>query len=193
KILSGSERGLLGLAFHPNYEQNGRFYVNYTKSGSNSGDTIIEQYTVSASNPDVADPNSAVVVLGPVNQPNSNHNGGHLEFGPDGFLYAGFGDGGGAGDTPCNAQNGNLLLVKMLRLDVDNGGAAAPGNPFIGNPNFDDRIWAYGLRNPWRFSFDRGTGDLYIGDVGQNSREEIDYVPASSTGGENYGWKMMEG
>ncbi len=193
KILTGSERGLLGFAFHPDFEQNGKFYVNYTKSGSNSGDTIVEEYQVSATNPDVADANSGVVMLGPVNQTASNHNGGHIEFGPDGYLYVGLGDGGGAGDTACNAQNGGLLLGKLLRIDVDNGGAAPAGNPFIGNPNFDDLIWAYGLRNPWRFSFDRGTGDLYIGDVGQNAREEIDYVPAASAGGENYGWKMMEG
>jgi len=192
KILTGSERGLLGLAFHPDYANNGKFYVNYTKSGSNSGDTIVEEYTVSA-NPDVANASSGVVVLGPVNQTQSNHNGGDLRFGPDGYLYVSFGDGGGANDGPCNAQNGNLLLGKLVRIDVDNGGVAAPGNPFIGNASFDDRIWAYGIRNPWRFSFDRLTGDLYVGDVGQNAIEEITFVPASSTGGENHGWKMMEG
>ncbi|MFG0317764.1 MAG: PQQ-dependent sugar dehydrogenase [Planctomycetota bacterium JB042] len=192
----GNEQGLLGMAFHPQYQTNGFFYVNYTRSGD--GATIVERYQVSG-NPDVANAASGTTILGPIAQFASNHNGGCIAFNPveaaagNHYLYVGTGDGGGAGDSACNAQNGQSLLGKMLRIDVDNGGVAAPGNPFIGNPNFDDRIWAYGLRNPWRFSFDRSNGDLYIGDVGQNAREELNWVPGSSTGGENYGWKMMEG
>jgi len=186
---SGNERGLLGMAFHPDFANNGFFYVNYTRSGD--GATIVERYH--APSPDSANAGSGTVMFGPIPQPQSNHNGGCIAFGADGYLYIGTGDGGGAGDTPCNAQNGNSLLGKMLRIDVDNGGVPAPGNPFIGNPSFNDNIWAYGLRNPWRFSFDRENGDLHIGDVGQNAREELNFVPASSTGGENYGWKVMEG
>ncbi len=191
--VSGNERGLLGFAFHPNYAANGFFYVNYTKSGASSGATMVERYQVSATNPDVANPSSATTMIGPISQPASNHNGGNIVFGPDGYLYIGMGDGGGAGDTPCNAQNPGTLLGKMLRIDVDNGGAAPPTNPFVGNPAFLNEIWAYGLRNPWRFSFDSANGDLYIGDVGQNAVEEIDWVPGTSTGGENYAWKVMEG
>jgi len=193
KLTTGGERGLLGLAFHPNYDANGFFYVNYTKSGADAGATIVERYQVSAGNPDVADAGSGLVLLGPISQPFSNHNGGCIQFGPDGYLYVGTGDGGSGGDPGCRAQDGGTLLGKMLRIDVDNGGAAPPTNPFVGDPNFDDRIWAYGLRNPWRFSFDRENGDLYVADVGQNAREEIDWVPGTSLGGENYGWKVMEG
>lgn len=192
---SPNERGLLGIAFHPNYDNNGFFYVQFTRTGDSA--SMVVRYQVSAANPDVADPASATTMLGPISQPSWNHNGGGLEFGPDGYLYVAIGDGGGAGDTACNAQNGQRLLGKMLRVDVDanpNGPAVAPAsNPFVGNPAFNDLIWAYGLRNPWRFSFDRETGDMWIGDVGQNTLEEVNFAPASSTGGENYGWKIMEG
>ena len=189
---SDSEQGLLGLAFHPTYSSNGLFYVDYT---NNSGDTVVSRFQVSA-DPGQADPESETVLL-TIDQPAPNHNGGMLAFGPDGYLYIGTGDGGGAGDPSNNAQNITTLLGKILRIDVDSGSpyAIPAGNPYADNPDssIKKEIWAFGLRNPWRFSFDRGTGDLYIGDVGQGSREEIDYQPASSTGGENYGWRVMEG
>jgi glucose/arabinose dehydrogenase len=180
----GSEQGLLGLAFHPHYVENGLFFVNYTDK---NGNTVIARYQVTA-DPNVADPNSEVVLLH-VDQPFANHNGGVLAFGPDGYLYAGLGDGGSGGDPFGNAQNLNTFLGKILRLDVDSADpyAIPPDNPF------GTEIWAYGLRNPWRFSFDRLTGDLYIGDVGQNSWEEIDYVPAGTPGGLNFGWNYFEG
>jgi glucose/arabinose dehydrogenase len=180
----GSEQGLLGLAFHPHYAENGFFFVNYTDK---NGNTVIARYQVTADS-NVADPNSEVVLLN-VDQPFQNHNGGMLAFGPDGYLYAGLGDGGSGGDPFGNAQNLNTFLGKILRLDVDSAQpyAIPPDNPF-GN-----EIWAYGLRNPWRFSFDHLTGDLYIGDVGQNSWEEIDFVPAGTPGGMNFGWNIMEG
>jgi glucose/arabinose dehydrogenase len=194
------ERGLLGLAFHPNYASNGYFYVNYT---NNSSDTVVARYSVSG-NPNVADPASAVTIL-LVDQPQSNHNGGWLGFGPDGYLYVAMGDGGNLCDTGTghttntgNAQDTTLnLLGKMLRIIPSTtpavGGYTIPGtNPFVGVTG-DDEIWAYGLRNPWRNSFDRLTGDLYIGDVGQDAIEEIDFQPAASTGGENYGWRCFEG
>jgi glucose/arabinose dehydrogenase len=173
----GNEQGLLGLAFHPDYASNGEFFVNYTRQPD--GATIVARYRVSG-NPNAADPNSAEILL-TVDQPEANHNGGQIAFGPDGYLYIGMGDGGGAGDrhgTIGNAQDPNALLGKMLRMDVATG---------------DVSIWAKGLRNPWRFSFDRATGDLYITDVGQGSYEEINFQPASSQGGENYGWRIMEG
>ncbi len=184
------ERGLLSVAFHPIYASNGFFYINYT---DNSGNTVIARYTVSA-DPNVADPDSAAVLL-TISQPFGNHNGGQLQFGPDGYLYIGMGDGGSAGDPQNNAQNLNTLLGKMLRIDVDSGFpyAIPPDNPFVGVIDALDEIWALGLRNPWRFSFDRLTGDLFIGDVGQNSWEEVDFQPATSSGGENYGWRLMEG
>jgi len=186
----GGERGLLGLAFHPDYATNGWFFVNYTNNG---GDTRVDRFTVSA-NPDLADIASQTNILG-IAQPFSNHNGGCIRFGPDGFLYIGTGDGGSAGDPGNRAQNGLNLLGKMLRLDIDNGlpYSIPASNPFVGDPNTLDEIWATGLRNPWRFSFDRATGDLYITDVGQNAWEEIHFQPASSPGGENYGWRIMEG
>jgi len=181
---SGNEQGLLGLAFHPQYQQNGRFFVNYTDT---SGDTVLARFQVS-SDPNVADPNSEVKLLG-VQQPFPNHNGGVLAFGPDGYLYAGLGDGGSAGDPFGNAQNTGVLLGKILRLDVNSADPYA--NP-SDNP-FGNEIWAYGLRNPWRFSFDKGTGDLYIGDVGQGDWEEIDFLPAGSSPGANFGWSFREG
>ncbi|HEY8182253.1 MAG TPA: PQQ-dependent sugar dehydrogenase, partial [Thermoanaerobaculia bacterium] len=170
------------LAFDP--RRNGQFFVHYTNT---SGNIVIARYQVS-SDPDRADPNSGTIVL-TIPHPNfSNHNGGQLQFGPDGFLYAGIGDGGSGGDPPNNAQNRSVLLGKILRIDVSSLPYRIPSS----NP-FGNEIWAYGLRNPWRFSFDRITGDLIIGDVGQGSFEEVDFQPAASIGGENYGWRIMEG
>jgi glucose/arabinose dehydrogenase len=190
-VSGGSEQGLLGLAFHPNYAVNGYFYINYTDV---AGDTVIARYRVSPGNPNLADPASAQAIL-TVDQPYSNHNGGQLQFGPDGYLYIGLGDGGSGGDPQDRAQNPALLLGKMLRIDVD--GAAPytipPSNPFVGPGNPLDEIWALGLRNPWRFSFDRLTGDMWIGDVGQDLWEEIDYEPAGDPGGRNWGWRCKEG
>lgn len=186
----GSEQGLLSVAFHPDYPANGFFFVDYTDT---NGNTVVARYHVS-DDPDVADPNSARTIL-TLDQPAANHNGGLLLFGPDGYLYIGTGDGGGAGDPRGNAQNPQVLLGKMLRLDVDSSEpyAIPTGNPFISDPAVRDEIWALGLRNPWRYSFDRATGDFYIADVGQNRYEEIDFQPAGSRGGENYGWNIMEG
>lgn len=181
---SGNEQGFLGLAFHPQYAQNGRFFVNYT---DNNGNTVIARFQVS-SDPNLADPNSEVKLLG-IDQPFANHNGGVLAFGPDGYLYAGLGDGGSAGDPFGNAQKKDVLLGKILRIDVD---SAEPYAVPSDNP-FGNEVWAYGLRNPWRLSFDKKTGDLYIGDVGQNAWEEIDFLPAGSPGGTNFGWNLREG
>lgn len=190
RILTGGERGLLGLAFHPQFQTNRYFYVNYTRAGD--GATIIERFT--ATNADLASIATGLIMFGPIAQPFSNHNGGGIQFGPDGYLYCGMGDGGSGGDPSCNAQNRLSLLGKMLRLDVDHPtNRIPPTNPFVGNTAYRGEIWALGLRNPWRWSFDRTTGDLWIGDVGQNAVEEVDFTPASSTGGENYGWKIMEG
>ncbi len=185
-----NEQGLLGLAFHPQYAQRGTFFVNYT---DRQGNTVVSRFSVT-SDPDRADPASEAVVLR-VNQPASNHNGGHLAFGRDGALYVGLGDGGGAGDRYGNGQNGQTLLGAMLRLNVDGEQpyAIPADNPFVGNPTVRDEIWAVGLRNPWRFSFDRRTGDLYLADVGQNMYEEINLQPVSDPGGHNYGWPIMEG
>lgn len=185
-----NERGLLGLAFHPDYASNGRLFVYYTEL---RGATVVAEYRVSA-NPDRADPGSAQVLLTQA-QPFANHNGGMLAFGPDGMLYVGLGDGGAAGDPQNHGQRLDTWLGTLLRLDVSEPGVyrVPSDNPFVGVPDARAEIWAYGLRNPWRFSFDRVTGDLYIADVGQNSFEEIDFAPASSPGGENYGWKLMEG
>ena len=166
----------------------------------NGGPIVIEEYLVSG-NPDVADPASGVVIYGPYPHPQSNHNGGQLQFGPDGYLYFGHGDGGGANDTGSghaaggNAQSPTTDLGKILRLDADTPGSTVPpSNPFASpTDGINDLIWAFGVRNPWRFSFDRATGDLYIGDVGQGAREEVDFQPAASAGGENYGWRCMEG
>jgi Glucose / Sorbosone dehydrogenase/FG-GAP-like repeat len=183
------ERGLLGLAFHQQYTTNGLFYVYYTNTG---GDVVIARYAVSG-DPNRAEPTGTILLTIP--HPSfANHNGGQLAFGPDGYLYIGVGDGGGAGDSANNAQNLGSLLGKILRIDVGViPYAIPPTNPFVGISNARGEIWAYGLRNPWRFSFDRLTGDVFIGDVGQNAWEEIDFQSASSSGGANYGWRRMEG
>jgi glucose/arabinose dehydrogenase len=186
----GNEQGLLGLAFHPDWPTVNAFFVNYT---NRSGDTVVGRYRVS-DDPNRADPNSEVRIL-ELDQPAANHNGGNLVFGPDGYLYIGTGDGGGAGDQFGNGQNRRTLLGKMLRIDVNSGQpyGIPPDKPFVGTTSTAPEIWAIGLRNPWRYTFDRATGDLYIGDVGQNAWEEIDFQSASSAGGENYGWPLMEG
>jgi glucose/arabinose dehydrogenase len=193
------EEGLLGLAFHPDYSNNGFFYVYYTDVASN---IAVARYTVSAADPNVADPDSHFPILSQAHPGQTNHNGGQLAFGPDGYLYAGLGDGGGGGDPDENGQNLQTWLGKILRVDVngddfpgdpDRNYAVPPDNPFVGNPDALDEIWAYGVRNPWRFSFDRVTGDLFIADVGQNLWEEIDFQLAASPGGENYGWDVLEG
>jgi len=185
----GNEQGLLSVAFHPDYAANGQFFVNYTRQPD--GATVIERYTVSKDDPDRADDQSGRVIL-TIAQPEANHNGGQLQFGPDGYLYIGMGDGGGQGDqhgSIGNGQNLKALLGKILRVDVTNQDTyVIPAT----NP-FGTEVWAYGLRNPWRFSFDRATNDLYIADVGQNTYEEVDFQPASSKGGENYGWRITEG
>jgi glucose/arabinose dehydrogenase len=187
----GNEQGLLSIAFHPAFAENGRFFVNYT---NRDGDTVVARYTVSADNPDRADHESAAVLL-TIDQPAPNHNGGLLKFGPDGYLYIGMGDGGAAGDPWGNGQSLDTLLGKLLRIDVDAGEpyAIPADNPFVGRDGARPEIWAYGLRNPWRFSFDRASGDLFIADVGQNAQEEVHVQPAASAGGENYGWDIMEG
>jgi glucose/arabinose dehydrogenase len=171
------ERGLLSVAFHPDYAENGFFYVDYTDL---AGDTVVARYSVSASDPDRADPASGRVIL-TQDQPFANHNGGQLQFGPDGRLFIALGDGGSADDPQGNGQNRGTLLGKLLRIDVDAGDpyAIPPDNPFVGDPGTRPEIWALGLRNPWRFSFDRVTGDLFVADVGQSSREEVDFEAAS--------------
>ena len=191
QITTNSERGLLGLAFHPNYSTNGFFYVNYTDI---NGNTTISRFSVSAGNPDLANTASEQILL-TINQPFSNHNAGDITFGPDGYLYITSGDGGSGGDPLGNGQNTQTLLGKILRIDVDGGSpyAIPPSNPFVGDPNVLDEIWSYGLRNPWRFSFDDLTGDLWIADVGQNDWEEVNFQASTSTGGENYGWRCYEG
>jgi glucose/arabinose dehydrogenase len=184
----GSEQGLLGITFHPNYENNGFVYVDYT---DDSGDTMISRFTTTDA--EHADASSEMVLL-TQDQPASNHNGGQVAFGPDGYLYIAFGDGGGAGDSFGNSQNGQSLLAKILRIDVDNGSpySIPSDNPFVDNSGFRGETWAYGLRNPWRFSFDRQTGEMYIADVGQGTYEEVNIAP-SGQGGQNYGWSIMEG
>ncbi len=189
RVRSGGERGLFSLAFHPSYASNGLFYVSYTDV---NGDSRVERYTVST-DPGLAEVTSARPVLS-VDQPFSNHNGGHVLFGPDGMLYVALGDGGGAGDPLGNGQNPATLLGSLLRLDVDAGGpfAIPPDNPFVGDPARRDEIWAFGLRNPWRLAFDPPTGLLYIADVGQASFEEVNVVDDDAAG-LNYGWSVMEG
>jgi glucose/arabinose dehydrogenase len=196
-VLAGGERGLLGLAFHPDYRNNGLFYVNYTRSPD--GATVVARYSRSANDPDAADPRSAAVLL-TIAQPYANHNGGAVRFGPDGYLYIGMGDGGSGNDPQNHAQDLTSLLGKILRINVNTRTGPLPygippANPFVRSPQPGVRaeIWAYGLRNPWRLSFDRATGDLFIGDVGQSSREEIDFVRAGGAGGMNFGWRVMEG
>jgi glucose/arabinose dehydrogenase len=213
---SGNEEGLLSLAFPPGYgPTHPYFYVYYTQL---DGNNVVSRFSISG-NPDLADPNSEEVILVLPHPTFSNHNGGQIAFGPDGHLYIATGDGGGGGDPQDNAQNPGSLLGKLLRIDVsieenlpsngnfklylpliiNNGSSSAssysipPDNPFVGTPGYREEIWALGLRNPWRFSFDRLTGDLFIADVGQNTTEEVNFQPASSSGGENYGWDIMEG
>jgi glucose/arabinose dehydrogenase len=195
QISTGGERGLLGLAFHPSYETNGRFYVDFTRT---NGDTVINEYKVSSGNPDVADPSTERRII-TIGQPYANHNGGNIAFGRDGYFYIGMGDGGSGGDPGNRAQNLDSLLGKMLRIDV-NGTSAGHGyripasNPWVGKPGRDE-IWSRGLRNPWRWSFDRVNGTLWIGDVGQGRYEELDRgTPAQGYGrGANYGWRVLEG
>jgi glucose/arabinose dehydrogenase len=202
---SGGEQGLLGLAFDPDFEANGLLYVHYSAPDP-TGDpeidnfTTISRFTVDPGTPNQVNPASEAVLLRYA-QPYGNHNGGSIEFGPDGLLYIGLGDGGSAGDPGNRSQNVSTLLGKILRVDPqgdsfpadpDRNYTIPPDNPFVGLPG-EDEIWALGLRNPWRFSFDRSTGDLFIGDVGQNAWEEIDLEPAASPGGANYGWRCYEG
>lgn len=192
-VSGGSEQGLLGLAFHPDYTANGFFYVHYTDNG---GDTQVSRFSVSTGDPDLADPSSEFPIID-YTQPFANHNGGSLNFGPDGFLYIGSGDGGSGGDPGNRAQNTELLQGKLLRIDVDNpsGGnnyGIPADNPFAGDPPNAEEIWAYGLRNPWKFTFDRDTGDVWIADVGQNAIEEINKAGGSEAG-LNYGWRCYEG
>jgi len=191
KIVVDDEQGLLGIAFHPQYAENGFFYVNYIGRGDSSR---ISRFRVSNENPDVADSLSEFRVL-TIYQPYENHNGGHLAFGPDNLLYIGLGDGGRGGDPENRSQNPKTMLGKMIRIDVD---ADLPygvpqSNPFVADTSYLPEIWALGLRNPWKYSFDRLTGDLWIADVGQGEREELNLQPAASTGGENYGWRCYEG
>lgn len=185
-----SERGLLSVAFHPRYEENGRFFVNYTDL---EGDTIISEFHA-GQDPDRADRAQERIIL-KIKQPAANHNGGQIQFGPDGYLYIATGDGGFAGDPSGNGQDMNTLLGKMLRIDVDGGEPyrIPADNPFKGIPGARPEIWSYGWRNPWRFSFDSETGDMYIADVGEGKWEEVDFQPAGSGGGQNYGWNLFEG
>jgi len=190
-VATGGEQGLLGIAFHPNYANNGQFFIDYTDL---AGDIQVVRYTVST-DPDIASPGSAQTILSVSHPTYTNHNGGLVRFGLDGYLYIGVGDGGGEGDPSGNAQSTTVLLGKLLRIDVD--GVSPYGipadNPFVSLAPARPEIWAYGLRNPWRFSFDRATGALYIADVGQDLWEEVDVQPGASGGGQNYGWNVLEG
>jgi glucose/arabinose dehydrogenase len=190
KVQNTGEMGLLGLAFHPSFLQNGYFYVNYVDKEQN---TVIARYSTNKQTK-LGDPTTEKVIL-KLKQPYANHNGGGLQFGPDGYLYIGMGDGGSAGDPQNRAQDKTSLFGKMLRLDVDKGDPySVPGsNPFISDLTVKPEIWAAGLRNPWRFSFDKATGDLYIADVGQGEIEEINYQAAANKAGQNYGWRCFEG
>ena len=196
-VSNGGEQGLLGLAFHPSYATNGKLYLSYTDL---NGASVIREYRISGSNPDRVDGSSGRTLLR-VKQPYANHNGGHIAFGPDGYLYIGFGDGGSAGDPGNRAQSRSTLLGKLLRIDVNRRAGTLPygipsTNPYVGRSGFD-QIWASGLRNPWGFSFDRATGDLWIGDVGQSAWEEVDRALAvrgrNAGRGLNFGWRVMEG
>jgi glucose/arabinose dehydrogenase len=190
-----SELGLFSMAFPPDFETDAHFYVSYTAKVDDQVTSRISRFGLTA-DVNVADPGSEQIVL-EFEQPENNHNGGQISFGPDGYLYISTGDGGSGGDPWNNGQTLSTLLGKLLRIDVESGDPVTytipADNPFVGNSAARGEIWAYGLRNPWRFSFDRQTGDLYIGDVGQGEWEEIDFQPADSPGGENYGWKIMEG
>ena len=187
-----SENGLLGMAFHPGYRENGIFYIYYT---DREGNSALERYRVDETDPNRADLESGQVIL-TVDQPHQNHNGGMLAFGPDGYLYLALGDGGWGGNQRENGQRLDTLLGSILRIDVNTEGVAdyriPADNPFVDEEEAQPEIWAYGLRNPWRFSFDRATGDLWIGDVGETDWEELNYQPANSAGGENYGWADWE-
>lgn len=196
-VSKGEEQGLLGLAFHPSYKTNGKLYLSYTDL---NGTSVIREYRVSVSDPDRVDGSSGRTLLR-VKQPYDNHNGGNIAFGPDGYLYIGFGDGGNRGDPGNRAQSLNTLLGKLLRIDVDKRTGSLPygippSNPYVGRSGLD-QIWAYGLRNPWRWSFDRATGDLWVGDVGQSAWEEVDRALAvhgqNAGRGLNFGWRAMEG
>lgn len=196
---TGNEQGLLGLAFHPQYAQNGYFFVYYTLEStvsSEDGDTRVSRFSVMPDNPNLADPNSELIIL-EEEQPYSNHNGGCIKFGPDGYLYIGLGDGGSGGDPQNNGQKKTTFLGKILRIDVNNSTVDTPyvvpsDNPFVSNTAYYPEIWSLGWRNPWRYSFDRLTGDMWVADVGQGDREEIDFEPAA-TPGRNYGWRCYEG
>jgi hypothetical protein len=200
KVSSTSgEEGFLGIAFSPDYKTSGKFYVDYTSNISGQLTSVIEEYKVSSADSNVADISSKLTIL-TQSQPFSNHNGGNLMFGKDGYLYINFGDGGGGGDPDSNGQNKNTFLAKILRIDVSNSSIAQPyvvpsTNPFYNDdtPGVKKEIWAYGVRNPWRSSVDRLTGDLWIADVGQGAHEEVDYQPVNAAGGRNYGWNIMEG
>jgi glucose/arabinose dehydrogenase len=190
RVLSGGERGLFSVAFHPQYATNHFFYVYFTTQ--TNGDIRVERFTTTA-DPEVADPATSKLIITAPHSTYTNHNGGLVSFGLDGMLYAGFGDGGGGGDPLGNAQNDNALLGSLLRLDVSGDPYAIPAsNPFVGQANKRGEVWAKGLRNPWRYTFDAPTGLLYIADVGQNAHEEVDVVPAT-TAGVNYGWNVLEG
>src|SRR5262249_22823817 len=200
--LNSGERGLLGLAFPADFATSGYFYVDYTDRddpafpNEHRFNTRIARYHVNSATPNVADPATGTILL-TIAQPYENHNGGQLQFGADGFLYSGMGDGGSGCDAVNPAQNVTTLLGKILRIDVNPAGSAPyavpPSNPFVSTAGARGEIWAYGVRNPWRFSFDRVTHDLLIGDVGQGAVEEVDFQPAASAGGQNYGWRIMEG
>ena len=189
RIVSGGEQGLLSLDFSPNFSTNNRVYLFYT---DRNGNAVLSRFIAQGNS---LDPDSEEILL-TVNQPFANHNGGRIEFGPDGMLYLGLGDGGSGGDPQGNSQNPQTLLGKLIRLDVENptsGFSIPPDNPFVNDPNTRSEIWALGLRNPWRIAFDQVTGDLYIADVGQAEIEEVNFQSVTSTGGENYGWNIMEG
>ena len=187
----GLMQGLLGLAFHPDYQTKGQFYINYT---DRIGDTVVSRYQVSPDNPNLADASSGQIIFHHA-QPSRGHNGGHMAFGPDGYLYISLGDGQRSGDLLGFGQNTLVLLGSILRIDVDGGlpYAIPADNPFVGDAGGLDEIWAYGLRNVWRFSFDRHSGDMYLADVGNAQWEEVNFQPADSRGGENYGWNVWEG
>jgi glucose/arabinose dehydrogenase len=194
-VSGGSEQGLLGFAFYPDYATSGRFIISYTSPNGpmDGGTSVLARYVVSA-DPDVATATPDRILL-TVDQPYDNHNGGDIIFGPDGYLYFGLGDGGSGGDPQGHGQDRTDLLGSLLRLDVSGSGdyTIPPTNPYATSATLKHELWNWGLRNPWRFSFDRETGDLYIGDVGQGAVEEVDVATSTSTGGENYGWNEVEG